>query len=299
MPPANTDDTQDHSRRLTEHYDAASALEGRDLMARLREAFQSAGCDPEHLSVDDVAGIDQLHLGGRSASRCLATLGGLQGGERVLDVGCGTGGASRLLAAEYGCQVIGVDITAAFVEVATWLSRATGLAERTQFICADAASVPLGEASCDVVWCQHALMNMPHVPKVLAEWQRLLAPGGRVLLHEVVAGDNPEPLSLPVPWARTVATSHLRSREQLERAMALCGFEARRITDVTDTALAWRQAHGQRENAPNVTPVETPQLPGPALIFGADFVRMGRNLRDNLAMGKVRVLQGEWQSLRD
>lgn len=293
MPIALADASHDHGRELSAHYDAATAHAGRPLVTRLREAFQAAGCDPERLSLDDVAGIDQLHLGGRRASRALAALGELRGGERVLDVGCGTGGASRLLAAEYGCDVIGVDITAAFIEVASWLSAATGLAERSRFLCADAARVPLAAGSIEVVWCQHALMNMPHVPQVLAEWRRLLAPGGRVLLHELVAGENPEPLALPVPWARSQATSHLRSREQLERVMTLAGFEPFELEDVTESALAWRQAPGRRDGGPDAA-----GLPGPMHIFGGDFGQMGRNLRDNLAAGKVRVLTGVWRRAR-
>lgn len=295
MPNEYGHDSLDYVRQLNAHYDAETEPDSNALLHRLRHAFVEAGCDPDKLSLDDIAGIDQLHLGGRRASRSLAAMGELQGGERVLDVGCGTGGAARLLAAEYGCNVVGVDITAAFVEVASWLSTATGLAYRTRFLCADAASVPLAPDSVDRVWCQHALMNMPHVPRVLAEWQRLLAPGGCVLLHEIVAGDNPEPLALPVPWARTLATSHLRSREQLERAMALSGFEPLRVGDVTEAALAWRQEHSRRESRPDGAIEKGHGLPGPEQIFGEVFPIMGRNLRDNLAAGKVRILEGAWR----
>ncbi|MGQ4879405.1 class I SAM-dependent methyltransferase [Billgrantia sp. LNSP4103-1] len=288
----------EYGDKLADHYDAATAREGKALLPRAKEAFHAAGCDPVNLTLDDVAGIDQLHLGGRSASRSLARMAGLQGGERVLDVGCGTGGAGRLLAAEFGCEVIGIDLTAAFVEVADWLSGATGLAERTHFLCADAARLPLAANSIDLVWCQHALMNMPHLPRVLAEWQRLLRPEGRVLLHEVVAGDNREPLSLPVPWARSHATSHLRDREQLLRAMALAGFEPFAVEDVTEAALAWRKERSRRECRAGEKRQVTPPLPGPGLIFGAEFAQMGRNLRDNLAAGKVRVLQGGWRRVQ-
>ncbi|QTF94523.1 methyltransferase domain-containing protein [Halomonas sp. BM-2019] len=261
------------------------------MIVRLQAAFRAAGCDPDRLTLDEIAGIDQLHLGGRAASRSLAALGELRPGERILDVGCGTGGASRLLAAEYGCTVVGVDITAAFVSAAERLSVATGLAEQNRFLCADAARIPLAGGAFDVIWCQHALMNMSHLPAVLAEWRRLLAPGGRVLLHEVVAGDNPEPLALPVPWARTAATSHLKRREALEVSLAAAGFGPVCVHDVTETALAWRQKHGRREagDAP------ARRLPGPALIFGEEFVEMGRNLAGNLAAGRVRILEGVWR----
>jgi ubiquinone/menaquinone biosynthesis C-methylase UbiE len=291
MPSGSINGSFDHARHLNDHYDAL-ARHGGALLARLKAAFHDAGCDPDRLSLDEVAGIDQLHLGGRGASRSLAMLGGLRASDRVLDVGCGTGGASRLLAAEYGCDVTGVDITAAFIEAADWLSAATGQQSRTRFICADAAAAPLESASFDAVWCQHALMNMPHVPRVLAEWRRLLVPGGRVLLHEVVTGDNREPLALPVPWARSTATSHLRGRQQLERTLALAGFEAEAVQDVTESALAWRRERSRREGSEAAAPAA---LPGPALIFGDDFPVMGRNLRDNLAAGKVRILEGVWR----
>ncbi|MFO8045667.1 MAG: class I SAM-dependent methyltransferase [Halomonas sp.] len=287
-----TDHVSDHDARvLNDHYDALATGSGESLMARLRAAFHDAGCNPDHLTLDEVAGIDQLHLGGRAASRSLAALGALRPDQRVLDVGCGTGGASRLVATEAGCQVVGVDITAAFIEVAEWLSAATGLTQRTRFVCADAARTSLPDGAFDVIWCQHALMNMPDMAGVLEEWRRLLVPGGRVLLHEVVAGDNPEALALPVPWARTTATSHLMGREALQVSLAEAGFVPVSVRDVTETALAWRQKHVRREAGVE----KDARLPGPALIFGAEFAEMGRNLRDNLAADKVRILEGVWR----
>jgi len=284
------------ARPLVAHYDAPRAAGGQSLPARLSDAFRAAGCDPKRLTLDEIAGIDQLHLGGRRASRSLAALGRLTPGQRVLDVGCGTGGASRLLAAEFGCDATGLDITPAFVEVAAWLSHATGLAARTRFLCADAARVPLPEASMDLVWCQHALMNMPDAAAVLAEWRRLLVPGGRVLLHELVAGDDDSPLLLPVPWARDATTSHLRTRDDLAALLAEAGFVPEAVHDVTEAALDWRRRHGRREaNAAGGASRPEHTLPGPALIFGEAFVEMGRNLRDNLAADRVRILEGVWR----
>lgn len=296
-------DKTDHACRLNAHYDALADTQGESLRQRLQRAFRDAGHDPEQLALDDSAGIDQLHLGGRRASRSLARLGSFSSDVRLLDVGCGTGGASRLLADEHGIEVIGVDITAAFIDVADWLSQATGLTQKTCFLCADAAHVPLADGSVDVIWCQHALMNMPDVAAVLAEWQRLLASDGQVLLHEVVAGDNDAPLALPVPWARNAETSHLVSRMALELMLAEAGFVAEQIEDVTATALDWRRKHGQREKvgAKAAQPVaqraglSESRLPGPALIFGKEFAQMGKNLAANLADDRVRIVEGAWR----
>lgn len=263
------------------------------LKQRLRQSFTEAGIDPDQLTPAQMAGLDQLHLGGRGASQRLLELGELSGVTRMLDVGCGTGGASRLLAQALGCKVVGVDITPAFIDVARWLSQACGLSLQTNFLCADAAELPLASDTIEALWCQHALLNMPDRDAVLNEWRRVLVPGGRVLLHEVVAGANPEPLSLPVPWARRPDHSHLESRQALEQRLQHAGFRQLRLIDVTEQALSWRRHHGRREQQAGV--IEDVKLPGAQLLFGDDFITMGRNLQANLADDRARVIQGVWR----
>ncbi len=238
------------AERLARHYAGAGGIKGANretLLDGLRRAFVASGRNPDRLTLDDIAGIDQLHLGGRRASRALARLGEFSPGVRVLDVGCGTGGASRLLAAEHGVEVVGIDITAPFVEVARWLSRPRGW-RRTHVLLCRCRLVPLPDACVDVVWCQHALMNMPDTEAVLKEWRRLLVPGGRVLLHEVVAGENPAELMLPV-LARERSTSHLQTPRMLERRLATAGFRPLEVADVTAEALAWRRSTIVRRHA--------------------------------------------------
>lgn len=271
--------------RLDEHYADAQ------LAQRLREALIAEGLNPKQLTPDDLAPIDQLHVGGRQASRELADEAGFKPGERVLDLGCGTGGSSRLLEAEYGVQVVGVDITPPFIEVARWLSQATGLDARSEFICCDAQQLPLESEQFDVVWSQHTLMNLPNLEQGLKEIHRLLKPGGRLLLHEVLQGENREPLALPVPWAETEAHSHLKTPEELQEALRAAGFGCQFNQEVTEAALNWRKKHSDRE-ARGQTNILTPQL-----IFGPRFIQMGKNLMQNLAEGKVRLFQAGWQKL--
>src|SRR5262249_62169317 len=57
-------------------------------------ALKAAGKDIEHVTPDDLAPVDEFHSGGRNATMRLAQLAGINGSERVLDVGCGIGGAS-------------------------------------------------------------------------------------------------------------------------------------------------------------------------------------------------------------
>lgn len=274
----------------TKHQDLLTSHYADDRLAiRLQEALVAEGLNPEQLTLDDIAAIDQLHVGGRRSSRQLAEQASFLPAQKVLDLGCGTGGSSRLLVDEYGLQVVGVDITQPFVDVAQWLTQATGLTARTKFICADAQNLPLESESFDAVWSQHTLMNLPDLAKGLAEVNRVLKPSGRLLMHEVLQGDNLEALAFPVPWADTASTSHLIKPAELEKQLISAGFVKVIQQEVTEQALNWRKKHTDKE-ARGQTGILTPQL-----IFGPRFLQMGKNLMANLAAGKVRLIEGIWQ----
>src|SRR5947208_11436454 len=97
---------------VAEHY------KKRALGDAILTALKAAGKDIERLTPDDLAPVDEFHSGGRNATVRLAQLAGINGSERVLDVGCGIGGPSRYLASTFGCQVTGLDFTAEFVALA-------------------------------------------------------------------------------------------------------------------------------------------------------------------------------------
>lgn len=102
-------------------------------------------------------------------------------GERVLDVACGTGVVARLAAERVGSTgaVSAVDLNPAMLAVArTVPSRGAAI----QWLETSAESMPLPDASYDVVFCQLGLQFIPDRLAALAEMRRVLAPDGRLLM---------------------------------------------------------------------------------------------------------------------
>jgi len=92
------------------------------------DGLRAAGKDPDRLSPDDLAPVDQFHTRGKDGTWELVRLAGLQGGEQVLDVGGGLGGPARTLAHEVGCQVAVLDLTEEYCRVGALLTERSGSA---------------------------------------------------------------------------------------------------------------------------------------------------------------------------
>jgi ubiquinone/menaquinone biosynthesis C-methylase UbiE len=140
--------------------------------------LQRMGKDIEALAPADLAPIDEFHIRGREATQELATYAGVRPAWAVLDVGSGLGGSARFLAGAYGCHVTGLDVTQAYCEVATMLSQRLGLSSRTVFHQGSAVALPFADATFDLVWTEHAQMNIADKAQCYGEMARVLKPGG-------------------------------------------------------------------------------------------------------------------------
>jgi ubiquinone/menaquinone biosynthesis C-methylase UbiE len=108
---------------------------------------------------------------------------------RVLDVGCGTGFLA-LRFAELGHDVAGVDLAPLMIEQARANAARSGL--ELDLAVADGSSLPFPDASFDVVVARHVIWNLPDPDRGVAEWQRVLRPGGLLALVEGKWADNEE-----------------------------------------------------------------------------------------------------------
>lgn len=113
------------------------------------------------------------------AARVVVEAARLEAGERVVDLGCGTGNAA-LLAAELGADVIGVDPAPRLLDVAR--GRASAAGAKVAFQLGDAARMPIGDSTMDVVLSVFGVIFAPRPDAAAAEMARVLTPAGRIVL---------------------------------------------------------------------------------------------------------------------
>jgi 27-O-demethylrifamycin SV methyltransferase len=109
----------------------------------------------------------------------------LSAGQRVLDVGCGTGTPACRLVREFGVDVLGITTSEVGVAAATERAREAGL-PGARFEVRDGTDNHLPDASFDRVWVMESSHLMPDRQALLSESARVLRPGGRLVLCDII-----------------------------------------------------------------------------------------------------------------
>lgn len=255
---------------------------GGDLAKAIADRLRNAGKVIDNLTTADLATVDEFHIRGRQATLELAQSLNLSATSHVLDIGSGLGGPARTLAETYGCRVTGIDLTPEFCEAATTLSNWVGLGDRVAFRQGDATDLPFGDAEFDAAITIHVAMNIAAKDKMYAEAKRVLKPGARFGVYDVLQGEGGEVL-FPVPWARDPSISHLATPDEMSLLLTGAGMTVLQVVDSTEESARWFEAMVARmaQSAPAVT-FQT--------FLGNDFPLMARNLVQNLRDRRIRTV---------
>ncbi|MDH3942877.1 MAG: methyltransferase domain-containing protein [Anaerolineae bacterium] len=216
----------DRAENVVRHYATG------DIRARILKALEDSGVDLEAVSREDLGKFDHMHFGGLDATREMAALVGLTPGMRVLDVGSGVGGPARTLAAEYGCTVVGLDLTEEYVLAAEMLTEMVGLDDQVSFRQGDALEMPFDDGEFDVVWFQSSMMNIPQKERLIGQTRRVLRPGGLAAVEGAFKGPTPG-LYFPIYWASDEQSNDLITPQDFREMMEGAGFSLSAWVDVS------------------------------------------------------------------
>jgi ubiquinone/menaquinone biosynthesis C-methylase UbiE len=131
----------------------------------------------------------------------------LQLGERILEIGFGTGSCLLDFARQVGPDgwVCGIDISDGMIEVAGNRLSESGLAERVSLALGDASHAPFTGGSFDAIFMSFTLelFDTPEIPRVLHQCRRILRPEGRLGVVTLVKTDQPNFAERTYEWFHT------------------------------------------------------------------------------------------------
>ncbi|MGZ5422874.1 MAG: class I SAM-dependent methyltransferase [Aeromicrobium sp.] len=157
-----------------------------------------------------------------STLKALALVPGLVPGSRVLDVGCGTGAQTLVLARYSPARIVAVDNHAPFVDVLNRQARGLGIADRLNACIGDMRQLGFASGSFDLIWSEGAIFVMG-LEAGLRDWRPLLAPGGHVAVTEVCWTRPDPPADCAAFWAEEYPA--IRDVPTRLGAIAECGYE--------------------------------------------------------------------------
>jgi SAM-dependent methyltransferase len=244
-------DTSDASVQLREHVRARYAVAASAVTNRDALAVVDAGCCAPADSSDCCGGAGQIddsfgaalysadEQGELPAEAVAASLGcgnpmmvaELRAGETVLDLGSG-GGIDVLLSARRvgpGGYVYGVDMTDEMLALAE-ANKAKAGATNVEFLKGTIEDVPLADATVDVVISNCVINLSTDKPAVLAEMFRVLAPGGRIGISDVVAEDHLTPADRAERGSYVGCIAGALSRSEYLEGLAAVGFTDAEVT---------------------------------------------------------------------
>ncbi|MGH1359141.1 MAG: class I SAM-dependent methyltransferase [Burkholderiaceae bacterium] len=255
------------------------------LVDAIRDGVQKLGTTIDKVHIDDLGPVDEFHIGGRIATESFLDQLYIDSTHHVLDVGCGLGGGSRRAALRYGCRVTGIDLTREYVETGNTLCEWVGLADRIHLEIGDATALPHSDDTFDRAYMMHVGMNINDKNALAAELYRVVRPGGKIGIYDVMQVDDGE-LEFPVPWATGPEGSSVSSPAVYRSALEAAGFSIVTERNRRDFALEFFDQL-QKNNAK----ADGPPPLGLHILMGQSAPVKFKNMIDNIVRGLIAPVE--------
>jgi SAM-dependent methyltransferase len=264
---------------VSDHYARSGLIEA------IEDGIIRMGKATDTVTIDDLAPVDEFHIGGRRATEELIGQLGIIPGDHILDVGCGLGGPARFVAERYGCRVSGIDLTSDYVETGNRLCEWVGLRDRVKLCQSTALSMPFQDTKFKAAYMLHVGMNIEDKESLCVEVARVLQPGSRFAVYDVMRTAEGE-LSYPLPWATTIESSALAPAERYKRALEGAGFEILSERNRKDFALAYFNDLRSRAQA-----ASTPAPLGLHTLMGERRQDQIKNMIESISTGTIAPIE--------
>lgn len=219
-----------YDKSVSAHYDHGNLLNAIEI------ALSTIGKTVETITIEDLAPVDEFHIGGRIATNNLLNQLSFPHKGHLLDVGCGLGGAARYVASTYKHQVTGIDLTAEYITTGNAINHWLNLDSLVSLKCESALSMPYQNNSFDGGYMLHVGMNIDDKLSLFSEIYRVLKSGTTFGIYDIMR-QNDGALLYPVPWANNSETSKLSTPEYYINALEQAGFKISKVNNCRDFSI--------------------------------------------------------------
>lgn len=256
-----------------------------NLLNAVKIGIEQLGKTSSSITVEDLAPLDEFHIGGRQASENFFDQLNFSAEDHLVDVGCGLGGASRFVAKRYNSKVTGIDLTPEYIETGEALCTWLGLDNLVDLQQGSALNMPFKDDIFDGGYMMHVGMNIKDKIGLYKEIFRVLRSGANFGVYDVMMVEEGE-LMYPVPWATTANESKVASPGQYKQAMEEAGFSVTAENNRHEFALSFFEQ--LRKNSSNVG---GPAPLGIHILMGDNSAAKVQNMIKNVSAGHIAPVE--------
>ena len=172
----------------------------------------------------------------QNTNKTMAALCGIKTGQKVLDAGCGVGGAAFYLARTLNCEVIGISLSEKQIALAQSRAQQYGLQQSCNFSIGNYLQTGFSDQQFDLIWACESLCYANDYSVFLKEAHRLLRPGGKIVLSDYFLTKKglSDPYGYLKKWGETWAISKFNHAETFQHSVENNGFKTIESKDFTE-----------------------------------------------------------------